>query len=179
MSWGVYLKSLLPRPLRDSRATELGRIVAVWGQAAEDLHAAMVAMRRLWFPATAPAVTLVAHGVGCRLPRRAPETAEAYRARLARAGEYWRLAGTAPGVKLAVDLLGLGAATVIEHWRELVRYDGSRAYDGTWQYGREGQWWEFSVRLPGPLDEAARAQVAAAVRAARNAHARLLAIVED
>ncbi len=66
-----------------------------------------------------------------------------------------RIKGTLQSIKHALTAAGYGDATIIEGGDE-AQYDGSRAFDGTWNYGTPGSWahWEIIVEASDSIPSA-------------------------
>jgi hypothetical protein len=112
------------------------------GRALDALCAWCMAAVRARVIATADEQALAYLGAERGLERLPGEFLEAYRTRVARAWDYWRLGGTRPGMQLALELLGYDV-TIIEHG--LPPPDGQSAPDRVW-------WSEFTIWLrPGSV----------------------------
>lgn len=72
------------------------------------------------------------HGAVLDFTRLDNEDWEAYRARLLRAYEIFRMGGTLPGMKLAIESLGFPTVRIVEHYKTIGR----------------SQWAVFSVVIP-------------------------------
>lgn len=83
----------------------------------DDLAGRLYALALARLVQYAPEDALLLLGAERRIKRYPNEPLSTYRARVAGAWEFWRLAGTVPGLKLALEQAGY-RATVTEHFRD-------------------------------------------------------------
>jgi len=137
-------RSVLPR-----NATQLERdIEQVSGQAVN----VPIAIRDLWSPERCPAELLPwlawAFSIADEEGWSYAESESAKRALISRAAQIHRKKGTIWSIREIFRLLGLGEIEILENVG-LLRYDGSKLYDGLYIYGgdTESTWATYTVIL--------------------------------
>lgn len=144
---------LLPRPLkRAGEESEIRKVVEVLASLFDDLKTAAFNVRRAWHTATAhdigDGLALDIIGADRNLRRYPGESNVDYQARLERAWELYQAGGTVPGMVLAMELIGIPDATVLEP-RVRHRCNGVLRANGASRIGSL-QWASFHVAFEMP-----------------------------
>jgi hypothetical protein len=148
--FGRYLRRFAPPWLAQIDDGEGERQLTALGALSELVRDSLFAMRRMWFPRTAPEAVLWVVGRDRDLQQYPNETAEAYRKRLERAREIHEKAGTKPGLEQALDDAGYPGAVAFELYRlgQFAIADGTYQADGEISAGHNVHAARFDVQIP-------------------------------